>query len=131
MIEPTAKELGMDSTLVDIIVTAYWNELRRELSSLNSSRISIPNFGIFVVMPGRLKGIQSKYQGYLDKKSEKKGVKTFKRYSYVYYAKEYIAKIDLLLKNIETEKERRFKIINDKTNGNIVKNNLESKNENS
>lgn len=131
MIEPTAKELGMNSTLVDIIVTAYWNEVRKELSSLNSCRINIPNFGIFVVMPNRLKLIQNKYQGYLDKKSEKIGVKTFKRYSYVFYAKEYITKIDLLLKHIEEEKERKIKFINDKINGNISKNNLESKNENS
>ena len=126
LIEKTAKELNMNSELVDIIVTTYWNDVRKELSSLNSSRITIPNFGIFTIRTNKLKAIRFKYQGYLDKKSKIKEAKTFKRYAYVYDAKEYIKRIDAILEFIEQEKDRKFKHIKDRTNGSITKSDLGS-----
>lgn len=48
-IPDVAKELGLSESLVQDVTSYYWQEIRKNLSSLSHSRIHITNLGDFTV----------------------------------------------------------------------------------
>ena len=67
-----------------------------------------------------------RYDGYI---KQKESVKTFKRYSYIYDAKNYSEKIDKLFERLIEDKKKKIKIKEIRRNG--LKDNLEKQDENS
>ena len=125
-IDEVAKDLNLNPKLVDVIITAYWNDVRKKLSGLDYQKINIPNLGVFAVRYNKLKELQMRYDGYI---KQKESVKTFKRYSYIYDAKNYSEKIDKLFERLIENKKKKIKIKEIRRNG--LKDNLEKQDENS
>jgi nucleoid DNA-binding protein len=125
-IDEVAKDLNLNPKLVDVIITAYWNDVRKKLSGLDYQKINIPNLGVFAVRYNKLKELQMRYDGYI---KQKESVKTFKRYSYIYDAKNYSEKIDKLFEKLVEDKKKKIKIKEIRKNG--LKDNLEKQDENS
>lgn len=125
-IDEVAKDLNLNPKLVDVIITAYWNDVRKKLSGLEYQRINVPNLGIFAVRYNKLKELQMRYDGYI---KQKESVNTFKRYSYIYDAKNYSEKIDKLFEKLIEDKQKKSKIKEIRKNGS--KDNLEKQNANS
>lgn len=125
-IDEVAKDLNLNPKLVDVIITAYWNDVRKKLSGLEYQRINVPNLGIFAVRYNKLKELQMRYDGYI---KQKESVNTFKRYSYIYDAKNYSEKIDKLFEKLIEDKQKKSKIKEIRRNGS--KNNLEKQDANS
>ena len=125
-IDEVAKDLNLNPKLVDVIITAYWNDVRKKLSGLDYQKINIPNLGVFAVRYNKLKELQMRYDGYI---KQKESVKTFKRYSYIYDAKNYSEKIDKLFERLVEDKKKKIKIKEIRRNG--LKDNLEKQDENS
>ena len=125
-IDEVAKDLNLNPKLVDVIITAYWNDVRKKLSGLDYQKINIPNLGVFAVRYNKLKELQMRYDGYI---KQKESVKTFKRYSYIYDAKNYSEKIDKLFERLIEDKKKKIKIKEIRRNG--LKDNLEKQDENS
>ena len=124
-IDEVAKDLNLNPKLVDVIITAYWNDVRKKLSGLEYQRINVPNLGIFAVRYNKLKELQMRYDGYI---KQKESVNTFKRYSYIYDAKNYSEKIDKLFEKLIEDKQKKSKIKEIRKNGS--KDNLEKQDEN-
>lgn len=125
-IDEVAKDLNLNPKLVDVIITAYWNDVRKKLSGLEYQRINVPNLGVFAVRYNKLKELQMRYDGYI---KQKESVNTFKRYSYIYDAKNYSEKIDKLFEKLIEDKQKKSKIKEIRKNGS--KDNLEKQNANS
>jgi hypothetical protein len=125
-IDEVAKDLNLNPKLVDVIITAYWNDVRKKLSGLEYQRINVPNLGIFAVRYNKLKELQMRYDGYI---KQKESVNTFKRYSYIYDAKHYSEKIDKLFEKLIEDKQKKSKIKEIRKNGS--KDNLEKQDANS
>jgi len=54
LIPKTAKELGIDENLVRDVVDHYYTALRKNMSSLEQSRIRVPELGVFYVSKKKL-----------------------------------------------------------------------------
>lgn len=49
LIPKVAEKLSLPTPLVEDVVNYYWQEVRRNMSSLSHSRVHIANFGDFVI----------------------------------------------------------------------------------
>lgn len=65
-IKPTAEKLDHSETLVDDVISFYWNAVRKGLSALDSPSIAVSNLGTFKVRYNKIAYMQYKYQTYLD-----------------------------------------------------------------
>lgn len=66
-IKPTADALGEVESLVDTAVSFFWSAVRKELSSLDSPSVTVPNLGTFKARYKRIPLLERKYNGYIRK----------------------------------------------------------------
>ncbi len=62
LIKPTAEELGLSETVVKDAVDFYYENLRKALSGLNKSKVTIAGIGTFSINPKKLVGLKEKYK---------------------------------------------------------------------
>jgi nucleoid DNA-binding protein len=91
LIKPTAEELGLPEVLVKDAVDFYYENMRKSLSELKKSKITIASIGIFSINPKKLVGLKEKYKTI----SERMNTDTFNKFS----AKK---ELERKLENIET-----------------------------
>jgi nucleoid DNA-binding protein len=66
IIRQTAEEMNLSESKVDAVVSFYYKNLRKELSSLNHVKVNVPNLGYFEVKPTKvkaaIKGVKKKLE---------------------------------------------------------------------
>ena len=107
-IKPTAESLGASETLVDDVVSFFWNAVRKELSSMESPSVSVANIGTFKVRYGRIEQLQKKYTTTLEKMSMDK--MTFDKHTVQNIAKEKLDKLAKLKELMEEEYKRKQEV---------------------
>lgn len=62
-IVPVADELGLDSTLVEKVVKFYWNQVYRNIVSMDNTDVQVANFGTFEIKKSAL---EKKINSYIE-----------------------------------------------------------------
>lgn len=95
IINLTAEELNCSESKVDAVVSFYYKNLRKELSSLSEILINVPALGYFQIKPSRVKDSISKI---------KKELEEFKTDSFNQHVKKnHLEEKLLLLNNINVK----------------------------
>jgi len=102
VIKPTAEKLGVSENLVSDVSGFYWSSVKNHIKSLEHPRISIINFGSFIVKKKTLEKLMLKYDRVSKKliREESKDEANIKRLI------SYNDKMSKLLILIDAEKDR-------------------------
>lgn len=107
-IKPTAEELELKESLVDDVVSFYWNAVRKALSSLESPSITVTNLGTFKVRYNKIEKLKQKYQNYLDNLNFEEI--TFNQHTILNISKSKIANLESIKLQMEEERQRKLEI---------------------
>jgi hypothetical protein len=102
-----AEELELDEEFIDIIVTCYWQEVRKTMSDLKGNRINVLNFGIFESKKWKLQKLRDRCIMLLEKKPENI---TFLRYAMIKETETRLERVQSLLDQKEADKVKKQKI---------------------
>lgn len=69
IIKQVAEELDLPQNMVDTIVTHYYKEFRKNLSSLEHIRLNLPGLGHFLIRATVVKKLANKYEVQIEKYS--------------------------------------------------------------
>lgn len=75
-IAPVAEELGLDSTLVEKVVGFYWNQVYKNIVSMENTDVQVANFGTFEIKKSALEKKINSYTEFLQNEDNL----TFNRY---------------------------------------------------
>jgi hypothetical protein len=75
-IVPVAEELGLDSALVEKVVGFYWNQVYRNIVSMENTDVQVANFGTFEIKKSAL---EKKINSYIEFLQNEENL-TFNRY---------------------------------------------------
>lgn len=75
-IAPVAEELGLDSALVEKVVGFYWNQVYRNIVSMENTDVQVANFGTFEIKKSAL---EKKINSYIEFLQNEENL-TFNRY---------------------------------------------------
>ena len=75
-IVPVAEELGLDSALVEKVVGFYWNQVYRNIVSMENTDVQVANFGTFEIKKSAL---DKKINSYIEFLQNEENL-TFNRY---------------------------------------------------
>ncbi len=75
-IAPVAEELGLDSTLVEKVVGFYWNQVYRNIVSMENTDVQVANFATFEIKKSALEKKINSYTEFLQNEDNL----TFNRY---------------------------------------------------
>ena len=106
-IPKVAKDLNMDEDVVDLIVTTYWQEVRKLMVEMKCNNINVINFGAFATKPWKLEELEKKYTDYMDIKSD---ATTFRKYGAFKDLKNRVEAIRRLLNDYNKEKEKKEQV---------------------
>ncbi len=73
---PVAEELGLDSALVEKVVGFYWNQVYRNIVSMENTDVQVANFGTFEIKKSALEKKINSYTEFLQNEDNL----TFNRY---------------------------------------------------
>jgi len=113
LIKETAEKLGVNEKDVEQIITAYYKELRKKLTSLDYINIGVPGLGVFSILKYKLEK-KIKKQEDIFRNLEKNERKTMLRFgikkgieeNIVKYKKAFVALEEEELRKIEHKKLR-------------------------
>jgi nucleoid DNA-binding protein len=69
IIKQVAEELDLPQNMVDVIISHYYKEFRKNLSSLENIRLNLPGLGHFLIRANVVKKLTSKYNSQMEKYS--------------------------------------------------------------
>ena len=121
LIPLVAKELGLHEELVDVIVTVYWQEIRKAMSELRGNRVNVVNFGLFMTSRPKMLKLEKKYAAFVSKKEE---ANTFRKYAMVKEAETRLNSIRKLLEDLQKDQLKK-QTVTDKKHAYKTKSNLE------
>jgi hypothetical protein len=128
-IESTAKELKLNPNLVEHVVDYYWKGIRKSLVELKSPIIQVRSIGEFRLKVWDLEEQRRRYQLHLDSGDPNK--MSFAKHQIRKDVEERLKNLNKVMEITSADKERKEKLKNKKTNGSIIKRNLESPDANS
>ncbi len=67
IVKKVAKDLSVPEELVEDLYSFYWETVRKHISQIDETSISIENFGTFELKPVSLDKTISKYQNHINK----------------------------------------------------------------
>lgn len=107
-IKPTAEELELKESIVDDVVSFYWNTVRKVLSNLESPSVSVTNLGTFKVRYNKIEKLKQKYENYLSNLNYEE--MTFNQHTILNISKAKIASLDLIKSKMEEERQRKLEV---------------------
>ena len=128
-IPDVAKKLDLSDEVVKEIISYYWQEIRRNISSLTHSRIHITNVGDFLVKEWKLDSKMTKMERFEEVNRLKGNQLINARFKTV----ESLYQMKSLKKQMEEEKQRQsfIKMHKKLVNGNTKKHNTDMEEEGS
>ena len=107
IIKAVAEQYDIPASLVDDIVSFYYKEVRKNLSSLENLRINLPGLGHFIIQKKSVDALILKYRNL----NNKYDTQTFINYHNKKSAEQKLEKLSVAIKNInqflETKKAFR------------------------
>ena len=97
IIKQVAEELDLPESLVDDIISFYYKEVRRNLSSLENPKVNLPGLGDFVILKRSVDRLTSRYENL----SKEYNTDTFKNYHNLKTAESKLERLAKARKNIE------------------------------
>lgn len=107
IIDQVAEELNLPKTLVDDLVSFYYKEVRKNLSSLEHPKINLPGLGDFTI----LKKSVDKLTDRLTNLSKEYATDSFNAYHNIKVAQSRLERLAHARKNIEefAEQKKKFR----------------------
>ena len=117
IISQVAEELNLPQSLVDDLISFYYKEVRKNLSSLEHPKVNLPGLGDFIILKRSVDRLTYKYTNL----SKEYNTDTFKNYHNLKIAESKLERLGHAAKNIEqfAEKKKAFR------DGRKTKNNME------
>ena len=107
-IKPTAEDLELSESIVGDIVDFYWSSIRKALSNIEGSSITVTNLGTFKVRYKKISVLEGKYQHYLDNLDEISMEKmTFNKHALQNLSKMKLERLQQVRTDLEEERERK------------------------
>ncbi len=103
----TAEKLGKDVAMVDEIVTFFYRNVQKKLSSMEHIAVNVPNLGTFVLKKRRVESKLERCKRFVDAVDETVSIRAFETKQSV---KKDIEKYSASLKIIEIEAERKQQV---------------------
>lgn len=75
----TAEKLGKDFAEVDEIVSFFYNQVQKSLSSISNIAVNVPNLGTFVLKKKRVLSKLEKYQQFLKMIEQDESLSAFEK----------------------------------------------------
>ena len=100
----TAESLGLDHLLVDDVVSFFYRQTQKKLSSINAPSVNVPNMGTFVLKKQR---VQKKYTAFLNKIDPSESIRMYETSLQV---KTDIEKYTAVLAKMDEEVARRKEV---------------------
>jgi nucleoid DNA-binding protein len=107
IIKQVSEDLDLPESMIDDIVSFYYKEVRKTLSSLEHIRIDITGLGHFVIKKGSVSRLTKKYENYMNKYDSQ----TFTNYHNKKYAESKLEKLKHVKTVIDSsiEEKRTFR----------------------
>jgi len=107
IIKQVSEDLDLPESMIDDIVSFYYKEIRKTLSSLEHIRIDVSGLGHFVIKKGSVSMLTKKYENYMNKYD----TQTFTNYHNKKYAELKLEKLKYVKTEIDKsiEEKRTFK----------------------
>ena len=107
IIDQVSEELNLPKTLVDDLISFYYKEVRKNLSSLEHPKINLPGLGDFVILKKPVNKLIDKYTNL----STTYAADSFNAYHNIKVAESKLERLAHARKNIEeyTEQKKIFK----------------------
>jgi nucleoid DNA-binding protein len=110
-IKPTAETLELSESVVRDVIDFYWSNVRKALSDIEGSSITVTNLGTFKVRYKKISQLERKYQHYLDNLDEIAMEKmTFNKHALQNLSKMKLERLQLAREELEKEKERKLEV---------------------
>lgn len=103
----TAESLGLDHLLVDDVVSFFYRQTQKKLSSINAPSVNVPNMGTFVLMRKRVEKKLDKYTAFLNKIDPSESIRMYETSLQV---KTDIEKYTAVLAKMDEEVARRKEV---------------------
>tara|TARA_R110000868_G_scaffold91276_2_gene253178 strand:+ start:313 stop:717 length:405 start_codon:yes stop_codon:yes gene_type:complete len=108
-IKPTAETLELSESVVGDVIDFYWSSVRKALSDIEGSSITVTNLGTFKVRYNKISHLESKYQHYLDNLDKILMEKmTFNKHALQNLSKMKLEKLQKVRRELEKERERKI-----------------------
>jgi hypothetical protein len=123
----TAEECNVSEQLVNDLITFYWQEIRKTLSSCSATNVIVKGLGTFKAKPWKIKDVLLKHENIINKYKQDVGDGkkiSFYKFSILKEVEENMNKILALQKLIEAE-ELKKQTVKQKRNAQKSKNHLE------
>lgn len=104
----TAKQMDLPPSLVEDIASFYWSTIRRALTNLESSSVTVAGIGTFKIKPTMLPKRKAKYQSYIDNLDMSN--MTFQKHAIYDIAKDRSEKLKAIEEELEAEKLRKQEV---------------------
>jgi hypothetical protein len=130
IIKKTADDLDFPESLVDDVISFYWEKVRKTVNDIESHSLKINSLGTFKIKSWKLKDIIKKYEAYtkdLDENDRK--YMTFQKHAILDATKDRLKNLYKVHKEIEEEKKREEEI-KEKRKKYVNNQNLEGKESN-
>jgi nucleoid DNA-binding protein len=107
IIKQVAEELNVPQALVDDIVSFYYKEVRKNLSSLEHPKVNLVGLGDFIILKKSVDRLTDRYTNL----SKEYNTDTFKNYHNLKVAESKLERLAHARKNIEEfqEKKKKFR----------------------
>lgn len=107
IIKQVAEELDLPQSMVDDIVSFYYKEIRKNLSSLEHNKINLSGLGDFIILKSAVHRLADRYVNL----SKEYNTDTFKNYHNLKTAESKLQRLEQAKINIEEyqEKKKAFK----------------------
>jgi len=106
--EATSEQMELPLQLVENIASFYWSAVRRALTNLEGSSITIANLCTFKIKPTMLPKRLAKYQSYID--NLPLGNMTFQKHAIYDIAKDRAEKLKAIKEEMDTEREKKEEV---------------------
>ena len=107
---PAAEELNVDSEIVEDLVSFYYSEVRKALTSLKSNNIMVEELGTFAFKRKELSKLKVKYENHLNKLN----VDTYAHRPIIEKVTKSLNDVAAAISFLEEEKERKTNFLKEK-----------------
>lgn len=103
IIKQVAEEMNLPQSLVDDLISFYYKEVRKNLSSLEHNKLNLPGLGDFIILKSAVHRLSDRYVNL----SKEYNTDTFKNYHNLKIAQSKLERLEAAKKNIEEFQEKK------------------------
>jgi hypothetical protein len=110
-VKPTADTLELSESVVGDVIDFYWSSVRKALSDIEGSSITITNLGTFKVRYKKISVLEGKYKHYLNNLDDVSMEKmTFNKHALQNLSKMKLERLQAVREELEAERARKHEV---------------------